>query len=214
MEYCKNSENSASKGSANAFTIIELLSVVAVVVVLVGITFGVTKGVNNQQARTKARAELAMIAQALEEFKLTYGDYPISSQGDAVTTSNNAQDLLLALTGFAYLEAGTAQGTKVMTEVDSGKQRKSFIDVDRMNLINDFGIPTSPNDLDNNYLIDPWRQPYVYVYNNGSSTSSWDNFGYVLFSKGPDGTADEGVLETQGILNESSDNNIDNIYLN
>ncbi|MGK0464562.1 MAG: prepilin-type N-terminal cleavage/methylation domain-containing protein, partial [Lentimonas sp.] len=56
----------STENSQQAFTLVELLAVVAAVLVLMGITFGVSRGVLNQQARTQAKAELAMIAQALE----------------------------------------------------------------------------------------------------------------------------------------------------
>ena len=65
-----------SHPNRNGFTLIELLMVIAVILILAGITFGVSRGVQNAQARTKARAELATIAQAIEQFKSRYGDYP------------------------------------------------------------------------------------------------------------------------------------------
>ena len=202
----------------NAFTLIEMLAVVSVILILMGITFGITKGVSNQQARAQARAELAMIAQALEAFKLIYGDYPVISEGDAATSSRNAEELTLALTGFSYLVPGTGDTTRAMVNVAAGASRDSFIDPQQMNFRRDFGNPTSASELNGNYLIDPWREPYVYVYNRGATDNTWDTMGYVLFSKGPDKTADADTdgndIEDTGILNESSEHNLDNIYPN
>ena len=41
------------------FTLIELLMVIAVILILTGITFGISRGVQNAQARAKTKAELA-----------------------------------------------------------------------------------------------------------------------------------------------------------
>jgi hypothetical protein len=200
---------------------------VAAVLVLMGITFGVSRGVLNQQARTQVKAELAIIAQALEEFKLTYGDYPVASEDDP-STNANARKLTLALTGFSYLEPGTLQGTRVMTEVADNEVREGFIDVEKLGLSEPFrdpdnvmNVPNSASDLARIYFVDPWRQPYVYIYNRGAVSNNWDNVGYVLFSKGPDGAidindldSDTNGIQTNGIIDQSSSNNIDNIYPN
>lgn len=221
----------AKKKSVNAFTLIELLAVTVVVLVLTGITFGISKGVLNRQARAQARAELAMIAQALEEFKLTYGDYPVVSEGlkpdgasdDSSEIDGKANSRLLtqALAGFLYVEQGPSKGTRVMTEVDNAK---TFIDTEKMNFSEDFGAPLTYAQLnENSFLVDPWREPYIYVCNKGKADNNWNNAGYVLFSKGPDraavlknGTANDDIQE-DGIIDQthlSQPENVDNIYPN
>ena len=65
------------------FTLIELLMVITVILILAGITFGISRGVQNAQARTKAKAELATISQAIEQFKSRYGDYPWHDSDDS-----------------------------------------------------------------------------------------------------------------------------------
>lgn len=205
--------------SRNGFTLVELLAIIAIILVLTGITFGVSKGVLNQQARARSQAELAMIAQALEAFKLTYGDYPVIGQDDGLTNAN-ARELTKALTGFSYLRPGTIPGSREMTDVGSGNPRKSFIDVEQLSLSKPFrdpdnpaNVPNSVADFDQIYLVDPWRQSYVYLYNRGSSANTWDTVGYLLFSKGPDEEAD-GIDADTGILDTTTAKNRDNIYPN
>src|SRR4051812_40222888 len=60
----------------SAFTLIELLAVVAIMAILSGIAIGTIQGMQSRAAAGRAKAELAVIATALEEFKRTYGDYP------------------------------------------------------------------------------------------------------------------------------------------
>lgn len=210
-----------ARTAQSAFTLVELLVITVAILILTGITFGVSKGVLNQQARTKAKAELAIIAQALEEFKLAYGDYPVVSE-DTPLGNANSKKLTLALTGFTYLESGDTLGTRKMTEVADNEVRESFIPVEKLSLSRPFRdpgnpaqVPNSVADMNRIFLVDPWRQPYVYIYNKGAATNSWDNVGYVLFSKGPDGTADiDDTVEDTGIFDPNTINNIDNIYPN
>ena len=150
-----------------------------------------------------------MIAQALEEFKLTYGDYPwVSEEADPTTGYANAKRLTLALTGFAIFNH--TGGTVSLENITSGSARKSFIDVERLNFSQDFGNPSSASDLADVFLVDPWRRPYVFVYNKG--VGSWDNIGYVLFSKGPDGASSLGSIVSSGIIDLTAPEDIDNIY--
>lgn len=197
-------------GPVRAFSLIELLGVMTVILIFLAITFGVSQGVLNHQARVQAKAELAMIAQALEGFKLAYGDYPWILEEDDPTVGNaNAEKLTLALTGFAIFEP---TGSSMSLEnVTTGGARKCFIDTGKLNFSQDFGNPSNAGDLTNVFLVDPWGQPYVFVYNKYAS--SWDNIGYVLFSKGPDGEADLGSIVDSGIIDLKTPRNIDNIYL-
>lgn len=204
----------AQKRFANSgFTLIELLMVIAVILVLSGITFGISRGVQNAQARAQAKAELAVIAQALEGFKSTYGDYPWVSGNP--TRTENAEKLLLALTGFAILERNNTSGVVSLVEIDSGGARKSFLDPTKVALSQDFNKPTNAADLDGVYFTDPWGNPYAYVYAKSSNSTTWKNFGYVLFSEGADSNSSIGSVATDGILNTAHrgmDANIDNIY--
>jgi len=201
-----------ARSSNRGFTLIELLVVIAIIMVLAGITFGISRGVQNAQARTRAKAELAVLSQALEGFKSTYGDYPWVS-GDPDSTAN-AEKLLLALTGFAVLERNT-EGKVTLVNVDSGGARKSFVDPTKLSLSKDFGNPTAAGALTEVYFIDPWGNPYAYVYAKSSTTSTWQNFGYVLFSEGPDANSTLGSIASDGIIDSDhreEEANFDNIY--
>ena len=89
-----------ARSSNRGFTLIELLVVIAIIMVLAGITFGISRGVQNAQARTRAKAELAVLSQGIEQFKLRYGDYPWHDSGGSDTNKM----LLFALTGRLAME--------------------------------------------------------------------------------------------------------------
>ena len=217
---------SASAPGRSGFTLVELLIVIAVILILAGITFGISRGVQNAQARAEAKAELAVLAQALEQFKSRYGDYPWIGDTDV---SDSAKDqshgLLKALVGWQAVD-----GTQVGNQNSKGKEFKkaeSVLDVSKLSLSQewpDSGEESSPA-LDV-YFIDPWGNPYQYIYKDpsqhslGESGGPWERFGYILFSKGPDGEASSsGLDEQRGVYTDKSDfnsaaENVDNIYVN
>lgn len=175
------------------FTLIELLVVISVVGILVSITFGVSRGVKSAQSRALAKAELSVLAQALEQYKTRYGDYPRhdSDDGDYPTPDGGEMTntmLLYALTGRMKMER-VADGTggskievsKVADELDDDKviANPQFIETSKFNVSGDSNEP--------NQLLDPWGNPYIYWYKWENSSNDWEVYGYHLYSTGPDG---------------------------
>ncbi|MFL6538838.1 MAG: type II secretion system protein, partial [Chthoniobacterales bacterium] len=66
-----------------AFTIIELLVVMAVIIVLAGLILGTSSYVQKKGARSRAEAEIAAMSAALESYKADNGVYP----NDATTNA-------------------------------------------------------------------------------------------------------------------------------
>ena len=193
------------------FTLIELLMVIAVILILAGITFGISRGVQNAQARTKAKAELAIISQGLEQYKSVNGDYPW------VTGSSNevdrAKELAKALMGWKEFDRSGSSVDYIDKDEDTvpSSGPRAFIDPEKLSYSGT--LPSNnnvmPTDL---YYTDPWGNLYVYKYRT-STASSWDNFGYVLYSKGSDNSHVE--VSSDGILDATlrqNSKNIDNIY--
>src|ERR1041385_1364842 len=58
------------------FTLIELLAVIVIISILAGIVINGLGGVRKRSAAARCRAELAVLATALENYKRFYGDYP------------------------------------------------------------------------------------------------------------------------------------------
>lgn len=59
-----------------AFTLLELLSVIAIVALLAGIVIGVGRRAVESGKIARAKAELAVLGAALESYRRTHGDYP------------------------------------------------------------------------------------------------------------------------------------------
>jgi prepilin-type N-terminal cleavage/methylation domain-containing protein len=209
-----------------AFTLIELLMVIAVILILAGITFGISRGVQNAQARAQAKAELATLAQAIEQFKSRYGDYPWHQSGGSWGSGgvdDTNQMLLYALTGRLVLRQEPVPGNpgstrmtavKISDDLDDSKVAKNpkFIDPSRFYVQeNGAGQPIA--------LLDPWGNPYKYWYKWDDAPDQWEVFGYHLYSLGGDGEEDNSEIEQSprtGVIKPTyrdADTNIDNIFV-
>ena len=207
------SPNLSHNHRKEAFTLIELLMVIAVIILLAGITFGISKGVQNAQARAQVKAELATISQALEQFKTRYGDYPWHDSDDGsypAPPSPNADQkpnvmLLYALTGRLTMERDTSGNIAVDKVADSLEDalvlgKPKFIDHTKFSLY-------EVSDDQPIALLDPWGNPYIYWYKWENTSDDWDVFGYHLYSMGPKGTSANNALkskieQTTGILED------------
>jgi general secretion pathway protein G len=176
---------------SNGLTLIELLAVIAIIGVLATLTFGLARGVRERAAIGKARVEIAAIAQALESYRVKYGDYPQTS---------NAATMLQCLIGKLG-PTGVALADRPLVEMI------------RFSTVNDSDPFTVPTAL----LADPFGQSYKYAYKTGGS---WKNPSFVLYSTGPDGAV-QGSLPADGFLTSAFESafdaasragNPDNIY--
>ncbi|MGB1127788.1 MAG: type II secretion system protein GspG [Opitutales bacterium] len=130
---------STSRRARRAFTLIELLMVIAVIAILASITVGISRGVGSAKARATAQAELAVIAQALEQFKLRYGTYP--------PVNDDAEELFAALEGEKRLERDDDQNWAL---VDASTPGEVFIDASKLS------------------IKDPWDSDYIYIFDINS----------------------------------------------
>ena len=187
--------NSPHRHSLNkrqqGFTLIELLMVIAVILILAGITFSISRGVQNAQARAKAKAELATISQAIEQFKSRYGDYPWHKEGEKDTNKT----LLFALTGRLALgdpdpEDSTNEIKALIIDTQSQiDANPKFLDDTKFSTLLINGETTN--------LLDPWGQPYIYWYKWDNDPNDWDVFGFHLYSTGPKGSSADTAIKVK-----------------
>ncbi len=60
-----------------AFTVVELLVVMSIILVLAGLILATSSYVHNKGARSRAEAEIAAMSAALENYKADNGIYPV-----------------------------------------------------------------------------------------------------------------------------------------
>lgn len=210
----RTSRCSSRRSASSGFTLIELLVVVSVILVLAGITLGVGRGVMNAQAKAQAKGELATLAQAIDQFKLQYGDYPWHGAWGRGVDSNN-QMLVYALTGRLVLEPSDPAdpdspilAVKVSDDLDNAAvvAKPKFIDITKF-------------DVEDDIIYDPWGNPYKYWYKLDTAPNAWEVFGYHLYSLGPDSDEDDSLIEQAprtGVIDRNyrdAEANIDNIFV-
>jgi len=180
--------------SRQAFTLIELLMVIAVIGILAAITFGIGNGVRNAQYRAKVKVELAAITQALEEYKARYGDYPrldsngsyptdqVDPDGNPVEAEAESVMLLYALTGRMKFDPRAADP---VYKVDDSLNHPDVAQAPRFLEISKF-FYSEDSSGNPGALLDPWGNPYIYQYKQETTPDAWEYFGYHLFSTGPE----------------------------
>ena len=213
---------------SRGFTLVELLTVIAVVAILASIAIGAIRGAKERGMIARTRGELAAVAAALEQFKALYGDSPQTggfSQAPATPTAvgsgpgvSTAQAKLFnCLTGVF--------GAKPLVALSG----PNLLEISRLSvngtLTNQFLIPVSngrsaPNKVEQNAcLVDPWGRRYSYYYKSTSNLAGWQATGYVLYSAGEkvaaNGTQTASVNPTNGLLLATQTAEmLDNIYAN
>lgn len=189
-----------------AFTLIELLTVVAIIGILAAITFGVAKGVNERAAINQARAELSALGTALEGYKRAYGDYP---QTGAITGATppmaaNATNI----PGHLFNALAGKIGPKL-----TAYNGKAFAQLDSFSLLAPTTLPTPTGGAVANAFVDPWGRPYIYSYRTTATNGGgWLAPSYLFFSAGPDGRFN--APQSNGTINRDHTDNVDNIYAN
>jgi prepilin-type N-terminal cleavage/methylation domain-containing protein len=201
------------------FTLVELMTVMGIILALVAFGIAGIIGAKQRAAIARAKSELALLVQALEDYKRYYGDYPetgASAQASQTVSgtvgANQAQSLLFnALTGV--------YGPKNFTTRINGPM---LVDVSKFTLevalnANTFAIPTGTppaKPLVANSFLDPWGHRYLYYYKSTATTTNWSVGAYVLYSAGPDGTQTAPNPNT-GLYTgttQTSGTNADNLY--
>ena len=80
-----------------AFTLIEVMAVITIIVILAGLVVGGMSFVNERQAKNKAQVQIALISKALEEYKLDMGSYPLTAEvpGTYIVAAGSATSSIL-----------------------------------------------------------------------------------------------------------------------
>lgn len=169
---------------APGFTLIELITVMAIIAVLSAVLIGAGRRASEMGKVARAKTELAALTAALESYHRLYGDYP--------QTNDNAR-LLQSLLGRRGPSNASLTG-------------RSLLDTAHFTLALS-GDPLADASI---RLLDPWGLPYVYVYM--TPAAGWTNSSPVLYSTGPDGVGT--ALLAGGFPDGAALDNADNIFSN
>lgn len=172
------------KGRLASFTLVELLTVIAIIAILAGLTLAAASKVMNSANRNRATVEIAAMSSALEAYKNDNGVYPVGYPMFNSTTSTSSS-LTGPPSGSYTLDPSVAGGT-----YQSGAQalyealtsKTNFLDTPvagarvymptfKANQIGNattaagtgYGASTA------SYVQDPWSYAYGYSTGDGNS---------------------------------------------
>lgn len=103
------------RASPGAFTIVEILVVMSIILVLAGLVLATSSYVHNKGARSRAEAEIAAISAALENYKADNGAYPSDSSTDSL-------DARVAPNPSSYQTASLWLYKKLSGDTDANRQ--------------------------------------------------------------------------------------------
>jgi prepilin-type N-terminal cleavage/methylation domain-containing protein len=155
---------------SSAFTLIELLIVVAIIAILAGLAFPAMQGAMNSGRKAAARNDVVQIATAIKNYQLEYGRLP-SSEG-IIATLLGGESSDENRRGITFLEAQTAKGNPPRNGLDASRE---------------------------NYL-DSWGRPYLIELDEDYDNRITDNLGsgdqeylttVIVKTIGPDTNNDE-----------------------
>ena len=185
------------KGSL-AFTLVELMASIAIMVLLVSLVAGGLKFASERQDKEKARLQVDLICKALEAYKLDMGFYPptINSVTSAVHGTGNSELLYQALfyEGYSYIAQGSPaiwnKAKKIyLSDLDPTSSQQGWVaPVTGANAVPPASTP----------ILDPWGKPYCYrsaLNSSGAANTATQNPEFDLWSMGKDGVT---VLPTPG----------------
>lgn len=196
----------------------------AIIAILVSLSFGLVRSSKQRAAIARTRGDLAALVQALEAYKRHYGDYPQTGNAaqatpiiGAVIAQGQAQSLLFnALTGV-YGPTNFTTRLNGPTFVDLATLRTEVALVPAT-FGNPQGSPPAKLVVPNSF-VDAWGNRYLYYYRPAPlpgrpPNTQWQPPGFVLYSPGPDGQQTAPNQNT-GLFNgttQTTGTNADNIY--
>ena len=198
---------------SKAFTLVELLTVIAIIAILAGLLFPTIKTAMIKTEKAKAQTAIAGLAIAFKSYYNEYGKWPIAYLG---VPPVNYKDFIVDKTIVALLSGDDVGGTSVtypapgpysatidtppggppyssaLAATVQGNPRKIvFLEFKKADIDSSSISPTY------GYFLDPWRRPYHFRldvnYQNQidypftSAGKPLPGVGFLIWSLGPDG---------------------------
>jgi len=158
-----------------AFTLIELMAVIVIIVILAGIVVGSMGFVNEKQARSKAKVQIDLLSKALEDYKMDNGTYPATGNSTSPAASNS-NVLWKALYGDGAADATGAKKI-YLAELDPNNNKQGW-------------TQSTSGTIS---IVDPWGNHYRYrtaTSSTGAANAATQNPDFDLWSAGKDGRSD------------------------
>jgi len=185
-----------------AFTLIELLTVIAIIALLAALLFPAIKGAMLKAEVSKAQTGAVGLAIAFKAYYTEYGTWPVSGpvslSNQTFIVDSNLVAVLQGANNTASLTGAGATGTLIGGVGTSALQGNARgIRFHEFKAADLGGSPACPG-----CFLDPWKQPYFCRFDVSSANQVPDPFtgggvpqanvnaGFLVWSAGPDGQFD------------------------
>ena len=165
-----------------AFTLVEILVVISLIIVLASLTFALAGPVKNTIMTTKAKSQIQKISLALNEFKNKYGEYPMADGGES--DEDWAELLIEAMRGDKILVRRS--GKLKMAKFDDGRSGAEPVP---FLALGEYELDDNDDADSAKMILDPWENPFQYRYNKitgGKPGTNWDAPTFLLISAAAD----------------------------
>ena len=148
-----------------AFTLIELMAVITIIVILAGLVVGGLGYVTDKQAKSKAGIQIALLSKALEAYKLDMGTYPLTANTATGLSQTPALYQALFYEGYDYAKQNSPEDwvktvgsntkfpkatTIYVADLDPTATKQGWV----------ANVTTVPATIAG--LLDPWGKEYAY----------------------------------------------------
>jgi prepilin-type N-terminal cleavage/methylation domain-containing protein len=154
---------------AAAFTLVELLVVMVIILILAGLILAIASYVQKKGKRSRTAVEIEAISNALENYKQDNGIYPSSNGLDARTDYYpNSASKAVYEAGSQTLYVALSADTNRNRTIEANEKEKSYFSF-KPNML-------SPNDQ--NSVVSAIRDPFGNSYGYSTASQSAPNKGY------------------------------------
>jgi type II secretory pathway pseudopilin PulG len=161
--------------SASAFTVLELLIVIAIIITLAGLVLATAGYVQKKGARSRAEAEIAAISAALESYKADNGIYPSNTDTNTLDPTATVDP-----TSSSYGKSSLYLYEQISGDTDANRvaEAKTYFAF-KPNML----LPAPPSTATVTAIRDPFGNSYGYSTEKASdSTKNGYNPTYDLWS--------------------------------
>lgn len=163
-----------------AFTLIELITVIAIIIILLGFLVGASSSARKRARINQAKSEIAALETALHAYRADVGAFPVDSAGGSVNI-----DVVRQLSGLDL------SGAKISGLSSDWNGPYMEFDKARLGSSGEF--------------LDPWKMPYQ-IRGIGDDTGTTEanlhnKYTFDIWSYGPDGSDNNGAADSDDIAN-------------
>ena len=145
--------------AARAFTVIELVIVMAIIIILAGLILSISGYVQKKGARSRAEAEIAALSAALESYKADNAVYPSTANTNALDSRMMFDPTKYQAASFDLYAAltGDTNGNRSLDSSDSNPAARTYFSFKPNQL-----IPGPPSTSTVTSVRDPFGNSYGY----------------------------------------------------